>query len=166
VDASLATIKLAIAARADLLIVHHGLFWSPSHPWTGKKYELLRLLVENNLAVYRSPLPLDAHAKLGNNARLCAAFGLKNLKPFFPTHGQTIGFKSKKISRVELAKRLERAIGVKPKLVPGGSDICKNTGVVTGGGGGDLKIAADEGVDTFITAKDRNGLSPWQRNWS
>ena len=37
VDASLATVKLAIAARADLLIVHHGLFWSPSHPWTGKK---------------------------------------------------------------------------------------------------------------------------------
>src|SRR4051812_32406687 len=73
VDASLATIKLAIAARADLLIVHHGLFWSPSHPWIGKKYELLRLLVENNLAVYSSHLPLDAHPKLGNNAQLCAA---------------------------------------------------------------------------------------------
>ena len=93
VDASLATVKLAIAARADLLIVHHGLFWSPAHPWTGKKYELLRLLVENNLAVYSSHLPLDAHPKLGNNAQLCAALGLKNLKPFFLTHGQTIGFK-------------------------------------------------------------------------
>ena len=45
VDASLATVKLAIAAQADLLIVHHGLFWSPSHPWTGKKYELLKLLI-------------------------------------------------------------------------------------------------------------------------
>ena len=84
-DASLATVKLAIAAKADLLIVHHGLFWSPSHPWTGKKYELLRLLVENNLAVYSSHLPLDAHPKLGNNAQLCAALGLKNLKPFFLT---------------------------------------------------------------------------------
>ena len=94
VDASLATVKLAIAAKADLLIVHHGLFWSPSHPWTGKKHELLRLLVENNLAVYSSHLPLDAHPKLGNNAQLCAALGLKNLKPFFLTHGQTIGFKS------------------------------------------------------------------------
>ena len=50
VDASLTTVKLAIAAKADLLIVHHGLFWSPSHPWTGKRYELLQLLVENNLA--------------------------------------------------------------------------------------------------------------------
>src|ERR1700757_4695888 len=68
VDASLATVKLAIAARADLLIVHHGLFWSPSHPWTGKRYELLRLLLDHNLAVYSSHLPLDAHPKLGKNA--------------------------------------------------------------------------------------------------
>jgi putative NIF3 family GTP cyclohydrolase 1 type 2 len=49
----------------------------------GQKYELLRLLVENNLAVYSSHLPLDAHPRLGNNAQLCAALGLKNLKPFF-----------------------------------------------------------------------------------
>src|SRR6266542_4498812 len=61
VDASLATVRLAIAAKADLLIVHHGLFWSPSHPWTGKKYELLRLLMDRDLAVYSSHLPLDAH---------------------------------------------------------------------------------------------------------
>src|SRR5581483_3688167 len=57
VDASLATVKLAVAAKAELLIVHHGLFWGPSHPWTGKKHELLRLLIENNLAVYSSHLP-------------------------------------------------------------------------------------------------------------
>src|ERR1700690_4491588 len=54
VAASLATIKLAIAAKADLLIVHHGLFWSPRRPWTGKNYKLLQMLVENNLAVYSS----------------------------------------------------------------------------------------------------------------
>ena len=75
VDASLATVKMAVAAKADLIIVHHGLFWSPSHPWTGKKHELLQLLVENNLAVYSSHLPLDLHPKLGNNARLAAALG-------------------------------------------------------------------------------------------
>src|SRR3954469_12753908 len=71
VDASIATVKLAIAAKADLLVVHHGLFWGPRQPWTGKNHELLRLLVENNLAVYSSHLPLDAHPKLGNNALLC-----------------------------------------------------------------------------------------------
>src|SRR5262245_6991339 len=94
VDASLATVKLAINVKADLLVVHHGLFWSPSHPWTGKKYELIRLLVENDIAVYSSHLPLDAHPKLGNNAQLCAALKLKKLKPFFSSHGQTIGLQT------------------------------------------------------------------------
>jgi dinuclear metal center YbgI/SA1388 family protein len=154
VDASLATVKLAIAARADLLIVHHGLFWSPAHPWTGRKYELLRLLVENNLAVYSSHLPLDAHPRLGNNAQLCAALGLKNLRPFFVSHGQPIGFQSRtRISRAELAAKLARATGAKPRIIPGGPEICRRIGVVTGGAGDDLKTAADEGVDTFITGE-------------
>src|SRR5690349_7128848 len=61
VDASLATVKLAIKAQADLLIVHHGLFWGSTHPWTGKRHELMRLLIDNNLAVYSSHLPLDMH---------------------------------------------------------------------------------------------------------
>jgi dinuclear metal center YbgI/SA1388 family protein len=154
VDASLATAKLAIAAKADLLIVHHGLFWSSRQPWTGKNYELLRLLCENNLAVYSSHLPLDAHPRLGNNARLCAALGLKNLRPFFESHGQTIGFKSQtKTSRHELAVRLEKATGAKPKIIPGGKAICKIIGVVTGGAGAELTQAAAGGVDTFITGE-------------
>ncbi|HEY2328612.1 MAG TPA: Nif3-like dinuclear metal center hexameric protein [Verrucomicrobiae bacterium] len=154
VDASLATVKLAIAAKADLLIVHHGLFWSKSQPWTGGKYELLRLLVENNLAVYSSHLPLDLHPKLGNNAQLAAALGLKNLKPFFFSHGQNIGLQTRrKISRAELAKKLARATGAKPKVIPGGKEICERIGIVTGGAGGELAQAAAEGVDTFITGE-------------
>jgi dinuclear metal center YbgI/SA1388 family protein len=154
VDASLATVKLAIAAKADLLIVHHGLFWSPAHPWTGKKYELLRLLVENNLAIYSSHLPLDAHPRFGNNAQLCAALGLKKLRPFFVSHGQPIGFQSRtRISRTELAAKLTRATGAKPRIIPGGPKICERIGVVTGGAGNGLKLAADESVDTFITGE-------------
>jgi dinuclear metal center YbgI/SA1388 family protein len=154
VDASLVTAKLAIAAKADLLIVHHGLFWNSRQPWTAKNYELLRLLVENNLAVYSSHLPLDAHPKLGNNAQLCAALGLKNLKPFFHSHGQFIGFQSRqKISRADLAGRLERATSAEPKIIPGGKNICERIGVVTGGAGGDLKLAAAGGVDTFVTGE-------------
>ena len=154
VDASLATVKLAVAARADLLVVHHGLFWSPSHPWTGKRRELLRLLIENNLAVYSSHLPLDAHPRLGNNAQLCAALGFRNLRPFFLTHGQTIGFKTRMtISRAELAKRIAQVTGAKPRIVPGGGEICRDIGVVTGGAGAELKQAAGEGVDTFITGE-------------
>ena len=154
VDASLATVKLAVAAGADLLIVHHGLFWNARQPWTGTNYKLLRLLIENNLAVYSSHLPLDAHPRLGNNAQLCAALGFRNLRPFFLTHGQTIGFKTRMtISRAELAKQLAQATGAKPRVVPGGGEICRYIGVVTGGAGGDLKQAANEGVDTFVTGE-------------
>jgi dinuclear metal center YbgI/SA1388 family protein len=154
VDASLATVKLAIAAKADFLIVHHGLFWSKPQPWTGKKFELIKLLVENNLAVYSSHLPLDAHPQLGNNAQLAAALGFKNLKPFFFSHGQNIGLKtSAKISRDELARKLERATGIKPKVIPGGKPLCQKIGVVTGGAGAELKQAALAGVDTFITGE-------------
>jgi dinuclear metal center YbgI/SA1388 family protein len=154
VDASLATVKLAIAQKADLLVVHHGLFWSHSHPWVGRKYELMRLLVENNLAVYSSHLPLDAHPRIGNNARLCAALGLKHLQPFFTSHGAPIGLKAcLKISRAKLAERLQHALGSKPLLIPAGAEMCKTIGVVTGGAGGELKQAAAEGVDTFITGE-------------
>ena len=154
VDASLATVKMAVAAKADLLLVHHGLFWSKSHPWTGRRHELLRLLVENNLAVYSSHLPLDAHPRLGNNAQLAAALGFKNLKPFFASHGQPIGWQIRcKISRADLAKKLECVTGARPRLIPGGKEMCGRIGIVTGGAGGDLASAAAEGVDTFITGE-------------
>ena len=51
VDASPATVRKAIAAGANLMIVHHGLFWGARQPWTGKNYELLRLLLDHNVAV-------------------------------------------------------------------------------------------------------------------
>jgi len=82
VDGSLATARLAVDAGANLLIVHHGIFWGPRHPWTGKNYQLLRFLLDNDLAIYSAHLPLDLHPKIGNNALLCRALGLKSLKPF------------------------------------------------------------------------------------
>jgi len=154
VDASLATVRLAIKAKADLLLVHHGLFWSSSHPWTGKKYELIRLLLENDIAVYSSHLPLDAHPKLGNNAQLCAALGLRARRPFFESHGGTIGFQAvASISREALQARLFRATGTRALLLPGGPKVCRHIGVVTGGAGGDLHLAAAAGVDTFVTGE-------------
>jgi dinuclear metal center YbgI/SA1388 family protein len=154
VDASLATIELAAKSKADLLLVHHGLFWAPSHPWTGKRYELLRALLKADLAVYSSHLPLDAHPKLGNNALLCAALGLKKLRPFFFSHGRQIGFRAEqRIPREDLVMSLRRATGAPTRVIPGGPNLCRRIGVVTGGAGADLKIAAAEGVDTFITGE-------------
>ena len=154
VDATLATVRLAAAAKADLLVVHHGLFWSPSHPWTGKRYDLIRCLVDNDLALYSSHLPLDAHPRLGNNACLCAALGLKRGRPFFYDHCQYIGFETRaNLTRGQLAKRLERATGTAPLIIPGGPSQCRRIGIVSGGAGGDMQKAIDGGVDTFITGE-------------
>ncbi len=154
VDASLATIKMAVQAGADLMIAHHGLFWSPTVPWTGRRREMLGLLVKHNMAVYSSHLPLDAHRRLGNNARLCAELGFKNLRPFFLRKGRAIGWQTRtKISRQALAVKLAAVLGRAPLVLPGGGELCQQIGVVTGGAGRDMKIAAQEGVDTFITGE-------------
>jgi dinuclear metal center YbgI/SA1388 family protein len=157
VDGSLSTVRLAIETQADLLLVHHGLFWGLTHPWTGQKYQLVRTVVENNLAVYSSHLPLDAHRALGNNARLCAALGFRALKPFFLTKGQPIGYRTQaQLDRTELVERLAQAVGTSPTLIPGGPEVCRRIGVVTGGAGDEVAQAAAEGVDTFITGEGRH----------
>ena len=157
VDASLATVRLAAAAKADLLLVHHGLFWAPAHPWTGKRYDLMRCVLEHNLAVYSSHLPLDAHPRYGNNAQLCAALGLKKLRPFLENHGQCIGFQAQaSIPRADLVRRLQRATGTRPRVIPAGPPVCRRIGVVSGGAGDDLQKAAAEGVDTFVTGEGQH----------
>ncbi len=154
VDASPGTVQLAIEARANLLIVHHGLFWSARHPWTGTNYKLMRNLLQSDVAVYSSHLPLDLHPFLGNNARLCKALGFRNLRPFFTHKEQAIGFRAQtNIDRAELQRRLRNVLGAQPLLIPGGPKTCRAIGVVTGGAGSELKRAAADGVDTFITGE-------------
>jgi putative NIF3 family GTP cyclohydrolase 1 type 2 len=60
------------------------------------------------------------------------------------------------LPREDLVKRLEKATGIAPKLIPGGPEICRHIGVVTGGAGGELQVAADAGVDTFITGEGQH----------
>lgn len=154
VDASLATIRMAVEAKADLLVVHHGLFWSSTVPWTGKRYELLRLLLDHNLAVYSSHLPLDLHPKLGNNVLLAAGLGLRGLKPFLSGKGQFLGWKANvKTTRSALVETLEKLLAGPVKLLPGGLEEVRTIGICSGGAGGELAQAAKEGVDTFITGE-------------
>ena len=159
VDASFTVLQQVAATKADLLVVHHGLFWSKTVPWTGRRAELLRWLVERDLAVYSMHLPLDAHPTLGNCAQLGRALGFRNLKPFFrePTRpGQFIGWQTtlaRPWPRAELAHRLAELLGRMPVVLAGGGPNCRRIGICTGGAGSQLALAQQEGVDTFITGE-------------
>ena len=82
VDASLYTIQHAVAEGANLLLVHHGLFWNGLRPITGAHEARLRTLFTHDIAVYSSHLPLDAHATYGNSALLAQELGLAVSGPF------------------------------------------------------------------------------------
>lgn len=86
VDASLQTIRATSAIGANLLLVHHGLFWSGLQPQTGRYYERLRHLVEHDIAVYAAHLPLDVHETFGNSRLLAAELGLE-------VHGRFAAFR-------------------------------------------------------------------------
>jgi dinuclear metal center YbgI/SA1388 family protein len=91
VDFSRRTIEGAIAADANLLVVHHGMFWGGAQPLVGHAYERLRLLYEHDIAVYASHIPLDLHAELGNNVLLARALALEPDAGFGAYKGITIG---------------------------------------------------------------------------
>jgi len=154
VDACESSIKEAVRTGAGLLIVHHGLFWSGAQSVTGAVYRKLRLAMENDLAIYSCHLPLDFHPKLGNNALLARALGWKKTAPFLTQQGQATGLQaSLAIDRNVLHQRLEKAVGGRVHLCPGGPQRCRRIGLVTGGAGSEVAKAAAEGVDTYITGE-------------
>ncbi len=156
VDGSLTVVRKAVEAGCDLLLVHHGLFWSKTTPWTGRRAELLRCLVESDLGVYSQHLPLDGHPRIGNAAGLARALGFRSWRPFFARQGQFIGVQveiRQGLAREELGRRLASVLGAEPRLLPGGPALCRRIGICTGGAGAELPQAAREGVDTFITGE-------------
>ena len=82
VDFSLRSVEAAVTADADLLLVHHGMFWGGLRRITGATYKRLKLLLDNDVAVYASHLPLDRHADFGNNILLARELGLDPVESF------------------------------------------------------------------------------------
>ncbi len=82
VDFSAKTVGATISEKANLLIVHHGMFWAGLQPITGKAYQRMRDLFDADVAVYSSHLPLDRHARFGNNVLLAKQLGLEPSQPF------------------------------------------------------------------------------------
>lgn len=148
------TIRAAVEAGAQLLLVHHGLFWSAPQPFVGGEYRKLAAAIQGGLAVYSSHLPLDIHPEVGNNAVLARELGLTSCTPFLPAKGQPAGLLAEtEIHRAEFIDRLDAKVPGAIHILGDGPQVCRRIGIVTGGAGSEVAVAAAAGVDTFVTGE-------------
>jgi dinuclear metal center YbgI/SA1388 family protein len=154
VDLCEATVQLAAAQGADLLLVHHGLFWSGLRPLVGPRHRRVAGLVRHNIALYSAHLPLDRHPDVGNNAVLARALGIA-VRGEFGTHdGVPIGVWGElAIDREALGKKIAALLGPAPRLMPFGPAAARRVGIITGAGGSMIADAAAAGLDTYITGE-------------
>lgn len=160
VDFSSATIRGAIDARAQLLIVHHGMFWAGVQRITAYRRERLRMLLEHDIAVYSAHLPLDIHPRLGNNALLARRLGLTANGGFARYQEIDVGLcGTTDLPTRTLAERageLSREFGGTLVTTPfDSSRITRRWGMCTGAGADSstLREAADRGLDTLIVGE-------------
>lgn len=154
VDVSIPVLTEAEKKNVDFLIVHHGLFWPGLQPVTRLLRRQLQLAFETDMALYSAHLPLDIHPKIGNNAQLVAALGLKSAQPFLEEKGQPVGLKVRaSVSRSALVHKLRKALNGPVKVFDFGAKRTCAIGIVTGAAGSEIYRIADEGIDTFITGE-------------
>jgi dinuclear metal center YbgI/SA1388 family protein len=154
VTASLALIDAAIDAGADALLVHHGLFWrGHDGRLSGWLKQRVARLLGAGLNLFAYHLPLDAHAELGNNARLGLRLGLRANARF---GAQALGFiaDAADLTRSEaLAARVATALGRAPLLLPGDGRELRRIAWCTGGAQGLLEEAIVAGADAFLSGE-------------
>jgi dinuclear metal center YbgI/SA1388 family protein len=154
VDLCEATIQMAVAARADLLVVHHGLFWDGAVPLVGPQFARVAGLIRHDLALYSAHLPLDCHPDVGNAAVLARQLGVAIRGGFGIWHEQVCGVWGEvETSRDDFAQRLGTVLGLVPRALPFGPDAVRRVGIATGAGGSFIPQAAEAGLDTFVTGE-------------
>jgi dinuclear metal center YbgI/SA1388 family protein len=154
VDLCEATVQLAAAQGADLLLVHHGLFWGGLRPLVGPRQRRVAGLVRHNIAVYSAHLPLDRHPDIGNNALLARALGVVLRGEFAKHDGVPIGVWGElHMERAALQQKITAILGSVPRLMPFGPAAVRLVGIMTGAGGSMIAEAASAGLDTYITGE-------------
>jgi dinuclear metal center YbgI/SA1388 family protein len=154
VDVSTRILTEAASRSIDFLIVHHGLFWPGLQPVRGALRRQLQVAFEHDIALYSAHLPLDVHPRVGNNAQLVAALGLKSARPFLEEKGQAVGLKIRaSMARDKILRNLERTLKGPVKVFDFGPKQTRTIGVVTGAAGSEVYRVANEGIDTFITGE-------------
>lgn len=156
VDGSQRTLDAAVAAGADLLVLHHGLYWCGLRPLTGWWKRKVETCLQANLAVYSAHLPLDVHPELGNNARLAQALGLREtqqeleycLSGVFPG------------TVAELRARYAEVTGsaiTGPMQTP--DEPAGRVVICSGGGGPELYAVQKLGFRTFLTGEENHWVT-------
>ncbi len=162
VDGSQKTIDDAIAAGADLLLLHHGIYWCGLRPMTGWWKKKISTCLKNNLAIYSAHLPLDMHPSLGNNAQLCEALGLSDCQPEVDYHGTMIGQSGLFDGTIGALKEKFEAVTGAPvtgymhdESAPAG-----RIAICSGGAGDEIYQIQAKGYSCYLTGEENH----WVRN--
>jgi dinuclear metal center YbgI/SA1388 family protein len=147
----------AAESGADLVVVHHGLFWD-FHPRTVSRAmkERLRILFDADISLAGYHLPLDAHPEVGNNALICEALGLERGEPFGEHRGRSVGFVGRSAEGIpfsELRERCARAFGQEPFVWDSGPEAVHSVGIVSGGAASSFGEAIARELDAFLTGE-------------
>lgn len=157
VSASRACFAQAAAQQADLLIVHHGLFWDNESRVIGQVMRgRLETLFEHDMNLLAYHLCLDKHPEVGNNVLSLRALGATPVELDSPLAAVGyVGEFSTPVPWKELAKRAQSTFGGQPRFFPKGNELTSRLGLVTGGAGSSSFVieAADRGCDTFLTGE-------------
>ena len=160
VDASLRTIEGAIAVNANLLVVHHGIFWNGLQRIDGRFYERIRRLMDHDIAVYAAHLPLDANEVHGNSRLLAKELGLHAVGPFAEYKGVHCGVRGDAdVSTLLLHERLRafaRSHGGDAVATPYENGRLTRRWAICSGSGANhdtLAEAGSTGVDTLIVGE-------------
>jgi dinuclear metal center YbgI/SA1388 family protein len=150
--------ELAAAEGAEMLLVHHGLFWDPGvRVIDATLARRLRILFDAGIALAAYHLPLDAHPALGNNALLARALEALELEPFALHQGEPIGFLAslpgEGLEASELFARIAAVTAREPLVFEAGPARVSRLAIVSGAGADYLEDAARAGAHALLTGE-------------
>jgi dinuclear metal center YbgI/SA1388 family protein len=161
VDGCQAAFERAVASEAQLLIVHHGLFWDKPLRLVGPLFRRVKTLIEGDCGLYAAHLPLDLHPEVGNNAELARLLELTEPRAFAEHHGHKIGLGGVLDPPVPLdvvVERLAQATGEPPvRVLAHGPAEASQVGCISGGAAPLMDQVVDAGFDTFVTGETSHG---------
>lgn len=156
VDSHQPVVDRALQRGADLLLVHHGIFWGKEQMMNGHYGRLIKSFMQNDLSLYAAHLVLDAHPEVGNNAQLAKILGLSVVEWFAKAQGTPVGAIAEAptpipfSALVESYKTLVGPVNLAQQVA---SPTCKRIGIVSGLGAGYIEEAKALGCDTFLTGE-------------